>query len=70
MLRSYIQVREAARRLRRDERGVVSFEYVIVACCIVAAVVFAFGSGTTGAIASALSNAIGKITTVINGLAA
>jgi hypothetical protein len=40
---------------------VVSFEYVIVAACIVAAVGLAFGTGGSGAIKSALSSAITAI---------
>jgi pilus assembly protein Flp/PilA len=66
MLKFYIQTREAARRLRTDNRGVVSFEYVIVAACIVAAVAAAFGTGTTSGIGAALSTAIGKITAAVN----
>ena len=41
--------------LATDEDGVVSFEYVIVAACVVAAVLFAFGPTGSGAIGSALS---------------
>jgi pilus assembly protein Flp/PilA len=70
MLKYYIKTTEALKRLRTENEGVVSFEYVIVAACIVAAVIFAFGSGTTGAIATALSGAIGKIITAINGITA
>ena len=36
---------EAVKRLRTDKDGVVSFEYVIVAACIVVAVRPAFGNG-------------------------
>ena len=43
MLKNYI---ETVKRLGTDKDGVVSFEYVIVAACIVAAVVAAFGTGT------------------------
>ena len=45
MLKNYI---ETVKRLGTDKDGVVSFEYVIVAACIVAAVVAAFGTGATG----------------------
>ncbi|MBR1245111.1 hypothetical protein JQ620_34015 [Bradyrhizobium sp. AUGA SZCCT0274] len=55
--------------LAKDEDGVVSFEYVIVAACIVGAVAAAFGSGATGPIAVALTDAIsaiaGKVTAAI-----
>ena len=39
----------------------VSFEYVIVAACIVGAVALAFGTGANGAIKTALSTAIAAI---------
>ena len=46
MLRLFVQARETVYGLRADKRGVVSFEYVIVAACMVAAVAAAFGTGT------------------------
>ncbi len=61
MLKYYIRTTEALKRLRENEAGVVSFEYVIVAACIVAAVGAAFGLGGTGPISSALSSAISTI---------
>ena len=63
MLKYYIKTTEALKRLRTDKDGVVSFEYVIVAACIVAAVVAAFGTGATGAIATALTTGITAIST-------
>ena len=42
----------------------MSFEYVIVAACIVGAVAAAFGTGTAGAIATALT----RLTAVIGTL--
>ena len=42
MLKNYI---ETVKRLGTDEDGVVSFEYVIVAACVIAVVVAAFGTG-------------------------
>ncbi|MBR1283036.1 hypothetical protein JQ597_13400 [Bradyrhizobium sp. AUGA SZCCT0177] len=48
--------------LSKDQDGVVSFEYIIVAACIIGAVVAAFGTGTGGAIATALSGGITAIT--------
>ena len=42
MLKNYI---ETVKRLSTDKDGVVSFEYVIVAACIIAAVAAAFGTG-------------------------
>ena len=65
MLKFYIQTTEAMKQLRADTNGVVSFEYVIVAACIVGAVAAAFGTGAGGGIASALTTAIGKITTAV-----
>jgi pilus assembly protein Flp/PilA len=69
MLKLYIKAREAVHHLRTDEGGVVSFEYVIVAACIVGAVVAAFGTGAGGGIANALTTAIGKITAAVNAAA-
>jgi pilus assembly protein Flp/PilA len=60
MLNSYIRVREAVLRLRDDQDGVVSFEYVIVAACVVAAVAAAF-TNQTGGLTSTLESAIGAI---------
>ena len=54
---------EAVKRLSTDQDGVVSFEYVIVAACIIGAVVAAFGTGAGGAIATALTGGITAITT-------
>ena len=69
MLKFYVQAREATRRLHSDVRGVVSFEYVIVAACVVAAVVAAFGVGAGGNIATALTNALNAIIAQIPGAA-
>jgi len=66
MLKYYIQVSEAFKRLRANKDGVVSFEYVIVAACIVGAVITAFGTGASGAIEGALAGVIGKITAAVN----
>jgi hypothetical protein len=63
MFKSYIRIREAALRLCDNKDGVVSFEYVIVAACVVGAVVIAFGASTgKGPIATALTTALGNIT--------
>ena len=66
MLKYYIKTTEAFRRLRTDTAGVVSFEYVIVASCVVLAVLAAFGNGT-GPIKTALSGAIAAIVANIPG---
>ena len=62
MLKYYIKTTEALKRLRTDNDGVVSFEYIIVAACIIGAVVAAFGTGAGGAIASSLTTGIAAIT--------
>jgi pilus assembly protein Flp/PilA len=60
---------ETVKRLSTDEDGVVSFEYVIVAACIIAVVSLGFGSG--GPLQSALTTAITtigtKLTNAVNG---
>ena len=61
MLKLYVMASDLRSRLLSDKRGVVSFEYVIVAACVVGAVGVAFGTGGTGAIATALKNAIAAI---------
>jgi len=61
MLKYYVKTTEALKHLRADMNGVVSFEYVIVAACIVGAVGLAFGTGAGGAITTALSDAIAAI---------
>ena len=53
----------SAYRLVNNERGVVSFEYIIVAACIIGAVAAAFGTGAGGAIGQALAGGITTITT-------
>jgi pilus assembly protein Flp/PilA len=61
MLKYYIKSTEALKRLRTDNDGVVSFEYVIVAACVVAGVLFAFGADGTTGIGLALKNALASI---------
>jgi pilus assembly protein Flp/PilA len=69
MLKYYIKTSEALNRLRTDKDGVVSFEYVIVAACIVAAVAAAFGTDATTGIGAALTTAIGKVTAAVTAAA-
>ncbi|MBN8991969.1 MAG: hypothetical protein J0H42_27325 [Rhizobiales bacterium] len=61
MLKAYIKTTETLKNLRADTAGVVSFEYVIVAACIVAAVAAAFGTAGAGPIFTSLSGAITAI---------
>jgi Flp pilus assembly pilin Flp len=63
MLSLFLETTEALKRLRNDQDGVVSFEYIIVAACIIGAVAAAFGTGAGGAIATALTGGITAITT-------
>jgi pilus assembly protein Flp/PilA len=62
MLKYYIKTTEALKRLGTDKDGVVSFEYVIVAVCIIAAVIAAFGTNATTGVGAALTNGITKVT--------
>jgi pilus assembly protein Flp/PilA len=63
MLKYCIKTTEALKRLRTDKDGVVSFEYVIVAACIIAVVSLGFGTG--GPLQSALTTAITSIGTAL-----
>ena len=50
-------------RLRTDKDGVVSLEYVVVAACVVAVVITAFGAG--GSLPGALTTGFTAITTAM-----
>jgi pilus assembly protein Flp/PilA len=63
MLKYYIKTTEALKRLRTDEGGVVSFEYIIVACCVIGAVGLVFGGTGITSISGMLSTGLGKIST-------
>jgi Flp pilus assembly pilin Flp len=65
MLKLYVRASDLLASLRSDKRGVVSFEYVIVAACIVAAVGVAFGGGASSGIGSALTSALAKVTSAL-----
>ena len=62
MLNLYGQAFDLLARLRASRDGVVSFEYIIVAVCIITAVGVAFGPGTGSVISAALTTGIGYIT--------
>jgi len=66
MLKYYIKTTEALKRLRSDQDGVVSLEYVIVAACVCVVVIAAFNTG--GSLPTALSDGFGKITTALGKL--
>jgi hypothetical protein len=61
MLKYYVKTTEALKRLRTDKDGVVSFEYIIVAFCIVVAVAAVFGTGTGTGVTNALNTAMGAV---------
>jgi pilus assembly protein Flp/PilA len=63
MLKFYIKTTEALNRLRTDNDGVVSFEYIIVACLIIGVVGAAFAK--TGPLNTALVNGIAQIGTTL-----
>lgn len=65
MLRYRVKFTDALERLGTDKDGVVSFEYVMVAACIVGSVSAAFGTGAGGAVATALASAISTIGTAV-----
>ncbi|MHC2620507.1 pilus assembly protein Flp/PilA [Bradyrhizobium huanghuaihaiense] len=66
MSKFYIKTTEALKQLRVDKDGVVSFEYIIVAACIVAVVIAVFK--TDNSVSTALAAGITKISTAMNGL--
>ncbi|MBR1229492.1 hypothetical protein JQ600_31875 [Bradyrhizobium sp. AUGA SZCCT0176] len=57
---------DALKRLRTEEDGVVSFEYVIVAACMVGAVTAAFGTSAGGNVATVLTSGISTIVAAIS----
>ena len=63
MMKLYIKAQEAMHRLRTDQDGVVSFEYIIVACLIIGVVGAAFSQ--TGPLNTALVNGIAGIATAL-----
>jgi pilus assembly protein Flp/PilA len=64
MLNYYIKTTEALKRLRTDNDGVVSFEYIIVAALIIGVVGAAFAN--TGPLNTALVNGIAAVSTALN----
>jgi len=66
MLGYRVKSTDALKRLRTDKGGVVSFEYVMVAACIVGAVSAAFGTNAGGAVATALTSGISTISAAIS----
>jgi hypothetical protein len=62
MLKLYVKAHDLLDRLSADKDGVVSFEYIIVAACVVGAVIAAFGTSAGGGIANALTNGLNAVT--------
>jgi len=66
MLKFYVKACETLSQLRSDAKGVVSFEYIIVAACIIATVSAVFlSSGATG-ITGALNSGIARVASALN----
>ena len=68
MLSYYIKAKEALRRLREDRDGVVSFEYIIVATCIIIVVIAVYNGTGANSISGALSTGVGKIVNAFGNL--
>jgi Flp pilus assembly pilin Flp len=67
MLKYYIKTTEALKSLREDRAGVVSFEYIIVAACVVAVVAAVYGTNAGGTLGTALSDSLKAVATFITG---
>ena len=57
---------DALNRLRADRAGVVSFEYIIVAVCIIAAVTAVFTVSGNNGFSDALSAGITRVSDTLN----
>ena len=47
--------------LKADKSGVISFEYIIVALCIVTVVILAFGTNTSTGLGKSLADALAAV---------
>jgi len=65
MIKFYVKASESLRHLRSDVKGVVSFEYIVVAASVVAAIVAVFVTAGPDGISGALSSGIAKIVSQI-----
>ena len=68
MLKYYTETKEALKRLRTDHDGVVSFEYIIVATCIIIVVIAVYNGTGANSISGALSTGVGKIVNAFGNL--
>jgi len=66
MLKFRVKASETLRQLRSDAKGVVSFEYIIVAACIIATVSAVFLAGGSGGIADALNAGVSRVASALN----
>ena len=64
----FIKTTKALKRLRADHDGVVSFEYIIVATCIVIVVIAVYSSTGANSISGTLSSGFAKIAAAMNTL--
>lgn len=65
MLRFYIRAAVALKQLRTDVTGVVSFEYVILASCVITIVGAVFNAGASGPIKTSLTDALTSISAAL-----
>jgi len=63
MLKYFTKTTQALKRLRADQDGVVSFEYIIVAACVIAVVAAVFGFN--GPLSAALNAGLNAISTAL-----
>jgi Flp pilus assembly pilin Flp len=68
MLKFYTKSKEALKRLCTDHDGVVSFEYIIVAVCIIIVVIAVYNGTGANSISGALSTGVGKIVNAFGNL--
>jgi len=66
MLKFYVKASDLLERLRSDQDGTVSWEYILVAALVIVAVGTAFGPGATGAIEVALKKHPGVLQSVVS----
>jgi pilus assembly protein Flp/PilA len=68
MLSYRVEITEALKRLRTDEQGVVSLEYVIVGACVCAVVLLLFTGTGTNTLSGALNTGFNVIASTMSSL--
>ena len=68
MLSYCVKTIEALKRLRTDEQGVVSLEYVIVGACVCAVVLLLFTGTGQNTLSGALNTGFNAIASTMGGL--